>query len=106
MKRRGTPSSAARAKADADEEDGGDEDVNEGAAVYELMWWAYGKGPVEPDRPARRGRSARMIQDEEMLSQQDDDSSDAMSSDEDLSSDGEPGMQAANTVALDCVTLS
>ena len=91
VKRRGTPSSAARARADGNEELGGDEDVNEGAAVYDLMWWAYGKGPVEPDQPARRS-SARMIQDEVMLSQLDDDSSDATSSDEDMSSDGEPGM--------------
>ncbi|KAL0045073.1 hypothetical protein WJX82_007369 [Trebouxia sp. C0006] len=89
VKRRGTPSSAARARAGGDEEDDGDEDVNEGAAVYDLMWWAYGKGPVEPDQPGRRS-SARIIQDEAMLSQLDDDSSDATSSDEDMSSDGEP----------------
>lgn len=97
------PSSAARASAHGDEEDGGDEDVNEGAAVYDLMWWAYGKGPVEPDQPVRRS-SARSIQDEEMLSQVDDDSSDASSSDEDMSSDSEPGMQAASSVTCNRVT--
>lgn len=100
------PSSAARAKADGDEEDGDHEHMDEGASVYDLMWWTYGKGPVEPDRPAGQS-SARMIQDKEMLSQLDDDSSDATSSDEDVSSDGEPGMQAAaHTIALDCVIWS
>ncbi|KAA6427483.1 MAG: hypothetical protein FRX49_02146 [Trebouxia sp. A1-2] len=100
VKRRGMPSSAARAKADGDEEDGDHEHMDEGASVYDLMWWTYGKGPVEPDRPAGQS-SARMIQDKEMLSQLDDDSSDATSSDEDVSSDGEPDEEGCEQLGAD-----
>lgn len=89
---------AAVAMAD-DEEDGGlegaqaaEEDVNEGAPVYELTWWVFGKGPQWPHHMGRRRASSRMILDEEeVLTQQDDSSSDD-SSDEELSSDDEPGV--------------